>query len=128
MIWMWSDWGGVILFPFDGSNSAPIFLAARLMINRPLISIEELRVDSIVDYRLALHVGNTVYNTRGDTGTIISEDLNFFFHLGKRRVEANSLYVTEAAYPQIPQGLQPLFTRQEVFEGSGLYRMRRFVF
>jgi hypothetical protein len=127
-IWMWSEWGGVVLFPFSGNDSNLVLLAIRMMLNRPLISIEEMQVESLVDYKVALHVGNTIYNPRGDTGTIISEDINFLFHLGRKRTDPNALVVTESAYPQIPLGMRPLFTAEDSFEGWSIYRMRRFVF
>lgn len=127
-IWMWAEWGGIILFPYTGDNADPVILASRLILNRPIISIEEIGVDSLVDYRLALHVGKTQYNKRGYTGEIISDDINFIFHLGKKRVEKNSLYVTDSAYPQVPEGMRSLFTRETDFENRGLHRMRRFLF
>lgn len=127
-IWMWAEWGGIILFPYTGDNADPVILASRLILNRPLISIEEIGVDSLVDYRLALHVGKTQYNKRGYTGEIISDDINFIFHLGKKRVEKNSLYVTDSAYPQVPEGMKSLFIRESDFENRGLRRMRRFLF
>ncbi|MFO7850126.1 MAG: hypothetical protein R6V67_09225 [Spirochaetia bacterium] len=127
-IWMWTEWGGIILFPYTGDNADPVILASRLILNRPLISLEEIGVDSLVDYRLALHVGKTQYNKRGYTGDIISDDINFIFHLGKKRVEKNSLYVTNSVYPQIPEGMKSLFIRESDFENRGLHRMRRFLF
>ncbi len=127
-IWMWSEWGGVVLFPYSGEDSSPVILAARLMLNRPLVSLEEIGVESLADYRLALHVGNTLYNPRGETGTIISDDLNFLFHLGKKQAEPNTFYVTESAYGQVPPRLRPLFSEIDTFEGRELYRMRRFMF
>ncbi|MFP4266447.1 MAG: hypothetical protein ACLFQW_00445 [Spirochaetaceae bacterium] len=127
-IWMWAEWGGIILFPYAGDNADPVILASRLILNRPLISIEEIGVDNLVDYRIALHVGKTQYNKRGYTGEIISDDINFIFHLGKKRVEKNSLYVTESVYPQVPRGMRSLFIRESDFENRGLHRMRRFIF
>jgi hypothetical protein len=127
-IWMWNGWGGVVLFPFSPAYSQPVITATRLIFNRPLISIEDMKVDSLVDYHLALHVGNTVYNPRGDTGELISDDINFIFHLGKKRMEKNSFYVTETAYPQVPQRMRRLFADEEPFEGRSLHRMHRILF
>ncbi len=124
-IWMWTGWGGVVLFPFAPAYSQPVITASRLILNRPLISIEDIKADTLVDYHIALHVGNTVYNPRGDTGELISDDINFIFHLGKKKMEKNSLYVTETAYPQVPKRMQGLFIEEEPFEGRSLYRMRR---
>lgn len=127
-IWMWTGWGGVVLFPFAPAYSQPVITATRLILNRPLISIEDIKIDSLVDYHLALHVGNTVYNPRGDTGELISDDINFIFHLGKKRMEKNSLYVTETAYPQVPQRMRRLFVEEAAFEGRSIHRMQRIRF
>jgi hypothetical protein len=127
-IWMWNEWGGVVLFPFAYENSQPVIVATRMIFNRPLISIEDMQVDTLIDYRIALHVGNTSYNKRGDTGEIIADDINFIFHLGKKRTEKNSLYLTETTFPLLPESMRRLFVEEESFEGRGLYRMRKPLF
>jgi hypothetical protein len=128
IIWMWSEWGGVVLFPFTKNNSHPVITATRLALGRPLISIEDMKVDTLIDYRLALHVGNTVYNRRGETGTLISDDINFIFHLGKKQIEKNILYLTGSAFPQVPERMRHLFEEEERFEGRRIYRMVEFHF
>ncbi len=127
-IWMWNEWGGLVLFPYAKNNSHPIITATRLALGRPLISIEDMKVDTLIDYRLALHAGNTVYNSRGETGTLISDEINFIFHLGKKRIEKNILYLTGSAFPRVPERMRHLFEEEESFEGRRIFRMAEFRF
>jgi hypothetical protein len=127
-VWMWNEWGGLILFPFTAQNAQPVIIATRMILNRPLISIEEIKASTLVDYRIAFHLGNTTYHKRGYTGEIISDDINFIFHLGKKRIEENTLYITERAYPQIPTSIRSLLLESQSFEGRRLYRMKNYLF
>ncbi len=122
-IWMWNEWTGLVLFPFDGKNCDAVVPGIRLLLNRVLISIEGGAFQTVLNFKLALHVGSTTYRERGQTGTIISDDVNFIFHLGVKKAEANTLYLTDTSYPLISKGLHPLFQEGEVFEGHRIYHM-----
>jgi hypothetical protein len=122
-IWMWNEWTGLILFPYDGKKCDAVLPAMRLILNRVLFSIEEGDFQAVLSYKLALHIGSTLYRRRGQTGTILSDDVNFIFHLGVKKTEADSLYLSEAAYAQISKRLYPLFEERGRFEGYQTYRM-----
>jgi hypothetical protein len=82
-LWIWTDFGGLVLFPFDGRKCDAIASAFRLMINRKLMSAELVHLDINLSYRIAMHIGNTVYRAKGETGTIVADSLNSVFHLGQ---------------------------------------------
>lgn len=122
-VWMWNDWGGLVLFPFDGQKYDTILMAMRLLLNRVPISIEAGPFNSVFDFRLALHIGATKYKDRGQTGTIVSDDINFIFHLGKNKLESGYLYLTDSFFPLVTDELKGLFKDQGLYEGHRIYRM-----
>ncbi|MDY7029860.1 MAG: hypothetical protein SVR04_16330 [Spirochaetota bacterium] len=122
-VWMWNEWGGLVLFPFDGSKCDTIIMAMRLILNRVPFSIECGPFNTILDFRLALHIGVTSYQDRGQTGTIISDDINFIFHLGKNKLEPGYLYLTDSFFPLLTDDLKKLFKEHGHYEEHRIYRM-----
>jgi len=120
-IWMWNEWKGLLLFPFDGKECEDSELAARLLINRLILSIEGGPYHTLLNYKIAMHIGSTVYQERGNTGTIVADDINFIFHLGSKYADPNRLYVTSQVRDVIRSGLQSLFRREGQFEGQSIY-------
>ena len=123
-IWMWMDMGGLILFPFDGQSCDPILAGLRFILNRTVISAEVYRYHTTISYRVALHIGNTMYKTRGNTGTIVSKSVNFLFHLGHQFAEPGNFYLTEPVTGFIPEGFRDCFTPAGTFEEMPISRMR----
>lgn len=123
-LWIWSEYGGVILFPFDGTSCDAILLSYRLMLNRTITSAEDYNFDTLLSYRIALHIGPTTYQPRGSTGTIISDTVNFLFHLGRGFAQPNNFYLTDPVRPFIPKGLEDAFVPSGSFEGIDIFRMR----
>ena len=123
-IWMWMDLGGLILFPFDGKRCDPILDGISLILNRPIISAEEYRYHTTISYRLALHIGNTIYRSRGNTGTIVSDTVNFLFHLGQKFAQPGNFYLTEPVTRFIPEKFEECFVPAGTFEEIPISRMR----
>ncbi len=123
-IWMWMNQGGVLLFPFDGESCDPVLTCIRFILNKTIISIEEFGYNSTITYKMGLHLGNTVYESRGKTGDIISDTINFLFHIGKQYARPGNFYLTGGVMPYIPDGLMDIFIHRGEFEGEELYSMR----
>ena len=123
-VWMWTEYGGLILFPFDGKRCNTILTCLKLVLNRTIISAEEYSYNTLISYRMALHIGNTVYKAKGKTGNIVSNSLNFIFHLLKQFAEPGNLYLTEAVIPFVPKGLESCFIEAGSFEEIPLHKMR----
>lgn len=123
-IWMWMNTGGVVLFPFDGTRCPCIEACLRLILNRRIISIEEYGYNDLITYTMAVHLGNTVYKTRGDTGEIVSDAINFLFHVAKKKARREHLYVTENVLPFLAPGLKELFHDDGTFEGVKIFTSR----
>ncbi len=122
-IWMSLDFGALILIPFDGEKCDAILTGFRFIMARKIISIEEYDSKALLSYRIALHIGNTIYKSRGETGTIISDSINSVFHLGQKFTEPGNFYLTKELFPFIPRGLKKWFIPIGVYEGREIMRM-----
>ena len=124
-IWIWMEFGGLILFPFDGKRCPAILTAFRLMLARKTtIRAEYPQLSLLPTYRIALHLGNTVYKSRGETGTIVSDSINSIFHLGQRYTEPGNLYLTKEVLEFAPSGLEKMFLPAGTYEDREILRMR----
>lgn len=121
-VWIWSGFGGLALIPFDGQKCEAVLAAVRMRINHTIISLEQCRLGLTVSYRIALHLGNTVYRTRGETGTIISDSINSLYHLGQKFARPGDLLLTEEMERFIPSGIKDLFVNTGVYEGRCIYK------
>ncbi|HOO72856.1 MAG TPA: hypothetical protein PK926_13960 [Spirochaetota bacterium] len=122
-VWMWMDFGGLVLFPFDGKECSAIIPAFKLMLDNTITSSEIFNLDILLTYRIAMHVGNTVYRTRGDTGTIVSDSINSIFHLGQKFTAQGNFCITKEVFQYIPKGLGHCFTLAGDFEGREILKM-----
>ncbi len=127
-IWMWKQFSGLLLFPYDGERCMPIVPLFRLFMNRVIANVEHYQLKNLVSYRMALHLGNTTYQDAGSTGDVVSADVNFIFHLGTKHTSPAELTVTRTALSFVPPGLQQYFVDRGVFEEHQTYGMRRINF
>jgi hypothetical protein len=122
-IWIWTDFGGLVLFPFNGRECAAVVQAFKLMLNNRIINSETFRLDLLLTYRIVMDLGNTVYKKRGDTGTIVSDSINSIFHLGRQFAEEARFYVGRDLFRYVPKGLARCFISAGEFEGREVMRM-----
>jgi len=123
-VWMWTETGGVVLFPFDGDSCPQIELCFKTILDRTIISVEHYTYNALITYRMALHVGNTLYQDRGNTGTLISDTVNFTFHLGQKFLDPGNFCITETVAPFLARGLRGCFSPAGEFEQTSIYRMK----
>ncbi len=123
-VWMWKEDEGLLLMPFDGGQIDAIVAALRLMLNRVPVNVDEFSQYGELSWRIALHLGNTTYRSGGRTGSIVSESLNFLFHLGSQFVEPGGLAVTAPCYAHVPEGIRPLLNHRGQFESVHVYTLR----
>jgi hypothetical protein len=122
--WMWMDATGLFIFPFNGTTVPSIYHAIRLILNRLIISLEHTVFNQIIRYRIAMHIGNTVYQPRGKTGTIISDCINSLFHLGQKYTGEDGLFITEEVYSFLNERTKKLFLKTKPFEGRQIYTLK----
>ncbi len=127
-VWMKTNYGALVLFPYAGSATPVIIEAFKLILNRLIISAEVYPFKTMLSYKIALDIGSTQYQIRGNTGNIVSDSINYIFHLGTQYAERGNLYLTNRIYTDIPPGLLDYFTLSGNFEGKTLHKMKLPVF
>lgn len=123
-VWMWTEYGAIVLFPFDGQRCDAALACFKMMLARKVFSIEESGFNAWVSYRIALHIGNTIYRSMGETGTIVSDSLNSIFHLGQKFARPGHFYLTDEVFGFVPAPLRDFFVPAGKFEGRDILRMR----
>jgi hypothetical protein len=99
----------------------------KILMAAPVIGFETLGLTIPVRFTFALHYGKTVYHRPGKTGTVISDAVNFIFHLGTRRAGPGRLTISgETPAGVISEGLEDMFLKAGEFEGRSLVHSRRF--
>ncbi len=126
-LWMWMDATGLFIFPFDGKSLPAVDSAIRLTVNRSIISLEHTLFNQIIHYRIAMHIGNTVYQPHGKTGTIISDCINSLFHLGQKYTADEGLFITEDVYNVLNSRTKGMFIQTHLFEGRQIYRCKNII-
>ena len=124
-LWMKTDHGGLLLIPFDGKNCPVIETCFRLMLNQHIISSDVYGYNTLLKYKIAIDVGKTQYQEIGKTGNIISDSINYIFHLGQQYSNPGDFILTKDLYNLIPEGLKDSFSNIGLFQSKELYRMKR---
>jgi len=128
LVWMQSEASLLLLLPVEADRSARIVESClRILLNLPLITYEQLGQEIPLPLIFALHRGHTLFQAPGNTGTVVSEDVNFIFHLGAKKAAAGRLTLSREALRAVPSRLADLFVSSGVFEGKELLHSRRFL-
>ena len=130
LLWMETEGNNLLLVPPSASGGrAAIEAALKMILNSPLIIIENLNLSIPAELTFALHYGQTIYQAPGKTGEVISESVNYIFHLGTKRAETGKLTISDDVPDEIiPKGLQDLFVPAGVFEGIPISQSKRFIY
>jgi hypothetical protein len=122
--WIWSRFGGIVLFPFDGKREQAAPCGLSMTLYKYLYDIEESRFPHFVSWRMAAHLGEVVWRERA-TGTLVSETLNSVFHLGQQFAPAGSFHVTDDIRELAGGPMRKFFVPAGQYEGRRIWRMRR---
>jgi class 3 adenylate cyclase len=122
--WMWSRFGGLVLFPLHERTPLAALCGLRILLSSIFYDCEQSILPGRLSFRMALSVGTTVYR-EGDTGRIISDAVNSIFHLGRRYTGAAQFVLTSDAYELVPQPLREFFLPAGTYEGRRIYRLLR---
>ncbi len=122
--WIWSRFGGVALFPYDGRREQAAPCGLSMILYKHLYDIEESRFPHFVSWRMAAHLGEVPWRER-DTGTLVSDTLNSVFHLGQQFAPAGSFLVTDDIRALAADPLRGFFLPAGNYEGRRTWRMRR---
>jgi hypothetical protein len=120
-IWIWNNFSGLVLFPFDGKDIGAVYAGCRLFLNQKIIAIECMNINTVVTFRIVMHIGNTIYKKRGNTGNIISNTINSIFHLGIKFIKPENFNITKDVFIYLKNGLKDNFVPCGTFEGNEIY-------
>ncbi|TVQ23494.1 MAG: hypothetical protein EA383_13945 [Spirochaetaceae bacterium] len=124
-LWFWKEHAGVVLFPFDGVSSDAVTGTIQLAL-RGMFWQAETRTNYLTEqYRLALHVGNIVFQQGGRRETLVSDTINYLFHLGSMHAGPGEFIATEPVLSRCPEGFRHCFVPHDSFKGVKTWRMRR---
>jgi hypothetical protein len=127
---LWMDSGKECLFllpPKAKSAETAIEACIRMIISAPLITLETLGLSIPVNFIFALHYGSVSYKPPGKTGTVVSDAVNFIFHLGAKKAEKGCLTISgDLPNVSVPKTLQDLFVPFGEFEGKEIWHTNKF--
>ena len=123
-LWMWSRFGGLILFPLKAESCQAAFCGVRILLSSIFYDVEESLLPGRISFRMALSHGATVYQD-SDTGRIVSDAINTIFHLGRRFAKAGQFVLSSEALDLVPQPLRAFCVPAGAFEGRRILRMLR---
>lgn len=126
IVWIREPTGNLILFPPRDEGMNPVLAAFRLLLDRALVGYEVFRLETPLTFRFAFHAGATMWRPPGSTGTIVSDDVNFIFHLGMKAADDGVVFVSDEAERSVPAYLRDLFAVAGDFEGRRLSASKRF--
>jgi hypothetical protein len=120
--WLWNDFGGVYLFPFDGKNYYAMEAAMECFLNKKISRFSHF--ERKTTFRFILHLGSTTFLKRGKTGSIISDSINSLFHMAYRNDSCDELVISQEVKSLIPESLLAYLGSEKEFEGRKLYRFK----
>lgn len=128
LLWMETDSSALYLAPPYAANASALTeFCLRTLLGAPLIGYERLCLPFQLDFTFAVHYGVTEFAPPGKTGTIVSEAVNYSYHLGVKRAEPGRLTISaDAAGLAVPGRFSDLFAPAGSFEGKSILHSRRF--
>jgi len=126
IMWIREAGGSLLLFPPSDEGMNPILASFRLLLDRVLVGYEVFALETPLSFRFAFHAGRTMWRKPGSTGDVVSEDVNFIFHLGARASPDGVIVVTENSEAMVPPYLRDLFAAAGDYEGRALIASKRF--
>ncbi|MDR1239201.1 MAG: hypothetical protein LBK27_03730 [Treponema sp.] len=128
LLWMESEFSSLFLVPPRGPNArAAVEASLRMIAGCRLIGIEKLGLSMPINFTFALHYGKTVFRAPGKTGTIVSDAVNYIFHLGNKKAEPGRLTISaDVSGEAIPERLKDLFVPAGIYEELPIRHSRLF--
>lgn len=126
LVWMKDQTGVLILFPESAPGKSPIRLAFETEFNRLLIGYEIFGIEVPLGFKFVFHAGSTEWRKPGMTGNIVSEDVNYIYHLAVKFAEDNRITVSDPCSPWLPEPIADFFTIGKNYEGKGTQYSSRF--
>jgi hypothetical protein len=131
LLWMETESDFLFLIPPKYQNAKSAVVAClKTLISMPLIIAEKFGlINFSADFVFALHYGKVPFKAPGKTGTVISEAVNFIFHLGAKFAKPGRLSISgDVPRAVVPDKLQDMFIDAGTFEDSRIIHSKKFVY
>lgn len=119
-IWQWSGDGCLIAFTFSKHTVRSVMFAMEL---QNLLTVFNLDPERPIKERIELRIGMDTGRIKflNETGTIVSETINYAAHLEKSFSLPGSISISDSLWKLLPGELQHLFIDGGDFEGRRAY-------
>jgi hypothetical protein len=130
LAWMDSGKDCLFLFPAKGkSGEIAVKNCVKLLVSAPLIMLETLGLTLPAGFVFALHYGSLSYSPPGHTGTVVSDAVNFIFHLGAKKAQPGRLTLSgELPDGTVPKALEDSFVSAGEYEGRKIFHTKKFFY
>ncbi len=118
---LWMKGEGNLLFLVQSGHSRIedfIEILLHLCLDMNIDSFEQLALSFALPLVCAIHRGSLPFAPTGQTGTLISEDVNYIYHFGEKGAEKNRITISSDASPLLSKEVQHLFAPAGPFEGK----------
>ena len=126
----WMDTGKDCLFLFPpraACAEAAVKACMDLIVAAPQFVLETFGLQIPSNFIFALHYGSISYKPPGKTGTIVSDAINYVFHLGSKKAEPGRLTISgELPEKSIPKSLQDCFVSAGKFSDREVWHTKKF--
>jgi len=127
LVWMDSGKDCLILLPPKAKSAeAAVKACVRMLVSAPIMAMEALALTVPADLVFALHYGSLSYSPPGRTGTVVSDAVNFIFHLGAKKAEPGRLTLSsELPDATVPAALEDCFVPAGEFEDRNIWHTKK---
>jgi len=128
MEWLNSGHDFLFLLP-PKAQCAQTAIAAciKMLASAPLIAMEILELAVPVNFVFSLHYGPITYSPPGKTGTVISNAVNYIFHLGLKKARVGCLTISDQLPDDsVPKNLEDCFVCAGEYEGHRIWHTKKF--
>ena len=128
LIWMDSGKDCLFLLPPKAKNAESAITACiRMLISAPLVAMEVLGLTIPVSFVFTLHYGSISYSPPGKTGSVVSDAVNYVFHLGPKKAETGRFTISgEVPDGSVPKVLEDCFISAGEYEGRKIWHTKKF--
>jgi class 3 adenylate cyclase len=119
-IWSWAGDGGIIAFALRDHVARAVRFAVEVQSTVPLFNLTASRTSTAdISLRLGIDTGKVKFSI--ETGTIISDVINFAAHLEKKSTRPGNVSISRSVYDALPQRIASVFRFGGIFEGRDFF-------
>jgi hypothetical protein len=128
LLWMNSGKDCLFLIPPKAKCAEAVVKACiNMIVSSPVIVLESFGLKFPANFIFALHYGLVNYKPPGKTGTVVSEAVNYIFHLGTKKAEPGRLTISGSLPDKtIPQSLYDSFVSAGKFQDHNVWHTKKF--